>query len=65
MKIAPVDLDNHKIKRYMKAIQFFMFSASLLMTLALFIGAFFNPAHIVTTAMSAVMSLVIYREKRW
>lgn len=49
----------------MKANQFFMFAASSLMTLALFIGAFFNPDHIVTTAMSAVLSFAIFKEKRW
>lgn len=30
-----------------------------------FIGMFFNPLHIVTFAMSTVLSIAIYKEKNW
>ncbi|MBC5632077.1 hypothetical protein [Parabacteroides hominis] len=49
----------------MKAIQLFMFSASLLITIALFIGAFFNPIHFVMGSMSAYLTWVFFKEKRW
>ena len=48
----------------MKAIQLIMFSGSLLMTFATFVGMFFNPLYYVFCPMAALFSYAIYKEKR-
>lgn len=64
-KTAPALYLKLKNQRYMKAIQLFMLTASLLMTFFAFIGMFFNPLHYAICPMSALLSYTIYKEKRW
>lgn len=42
-----------------------LFLLSSIISIVCFIGMFFNPLHIVTFAMSAVLSIAIYKEKNW
>lgn len=64
-KTAPALYLKLKNQRYMKAIQLFMLTASLLMTFFAFIGMFFNPLYYAICPMSALLSYTIYKEKRW
>ena len=64
-KTAPALYLKLKNQRYMKAIQLFMLTASLLMTFTLFIGAFFNPSYWLFVPGMAYLSYLFFKEKRW
>lgn len=36
-----------------------------LMSVALFVGMFYNPIHVITFAMSVILTIAIIKEKRW
>lgn len=58
-------LSEIKNQRYMKAIQLFMLTASLLVTFTLFIGAFFNPSYWLFVPGMTYLSYLFFKEKRW
>lgn len=45
--------------------QLFFFICAVLMSATCFVGMFFNPFHVLTFVMSVILSIAIYKERRW